>query len=304
MSANDKGDAAQFTFKHDGSIPKPDAELIKRSTLCLIRHGTTEFNVICQQIVNEHGLESEEFRALKKRKDLIDPPLNEIGLMQCQIGLQYINEVNFKVVYVSPMYRCLMTAEHLFKEHPQKNSIKFVVLPVVKECLHLCNDICGPFKRVYDAFSDPEKCSGISFDFSLCHSYGSQGTWQFNLVPDLSMLQKSFSTLKMDKVDEETFTIDDANHDYLEEIYNQFPLRIEGYDVLYWRTEISKKFIYEHLKSNFPEILQDKSQKVALVAHSSFLKSLTAEGVDENNELIGGDDMKNCEIKPAKFLAE
>ena len=45
-------------------------------------------------------------------------------------------------------------------------------------------------------------------------------------------------------------------------------------------------------------MLQNKDLKVALVAHSSFLKSITAEGVDSNNELIGGADMKNCEIFP------
>ncbi len=35
-----------------------------------------------------------------------------------------------------------------------------------------------------------------------------------------------------------------------------------------------------------------------MVAHSSFLKCITASGVDQNDELIGGADMKNCEIYP------
>lgn len=297
-AADAKGDAAQQTFKHDGSIPKPDPEKIANSTLCLIRHGTTEFNVICQDILKNHGPDSEEFRALKKRKDLIDPPLNNIGLVQCETGKGYINEVNFKVVYVSPMYRCLMTALHLFKEHPQKDKITFVVLPVVKECLHLCNDICGPYERIFEAFSDPAKCEGIAFDFSMYHLYGRQSTWQFSLVPDVEMLKKSFSTIKMDEVDEDKYGIDDSNHHYLEMVYDEFPMRVEGYNVLYWRTQIAKQFVREHLRANFPEVLQDKSLKVALVAHSSFLKSITADGVDENDEIIGGADMSNCEIYP------
>lgn len=185
---DNKADAAQWAFKHDGSIPKPDPAKIANSTLCLIRHGTTEFNVVCQQIVNTHGLESNEFKELKIRKDLIDPPLNDIGLIQCKAGSEYINEVDFRVVYVSPMYRTLMTAMHMFKDHPKKADISFIVLPVVKECLHLCNDICGPYQRVYEAFSDPAKCEGIRFDFSMCHVYGRESTWQFTLVPDLEML--------------------------------------------------------------------------------------------------------------------
>ena len=42
-----------------------------------------------------------------------------------------------------------------------------------------------------------------------------------------------------------------------------------------------------------------KDQKVAIVAHSSFLKSITAEGVNqETKEIIGGSDFKNCQIFP------
>ena len=63
-----------------------------------------------------------------------------------------------------------------------------VVLPVIKECLHLCNDICGPYERIFEAFSDPSKCDGISFGFSMYHLYGRQSTWQFTLVPDVEML--------------------------------------------------------------------------------------------------------------------
>lgn len=102
----------------------------------------------------------------------------------------------------------------------------------------------------------------------------------------------------MDKIDEDTFGVDDSNDHFLQEVYNQFPLRVEGYNVLYWRTQLAKQFIRDNLKSDFPEVLADQKLKVAIVAHSSFLKCITAQGVDENSELIGGADMKNCEIYP------
>ena len=295
INADDKGDEAAQNFVLDKSIPQPDATKMANSVLCLIRHGTTEFNVVCQRVLKTYGADSEEFRKLKIDKELIDPPLNDIGLAQCQLGTKYVNDVDFKVVYVSPMYRTLMTTSEMFKEHPNKDSIKFVVLPSAKEGLHLCNDICGPFKRVYDIYSNPDNCFGIKYDFSYVHSYGRESTWQFNLVSDLTMLQTSYETLKYDKIDEKTFDVDQSNDHFLEEVYNQFPLRAEGYGVLYWRTELVKKFIKEHLKHN---ITLGKDQKAAVVAHSSFLKCITATGVAEDGEVIAGADMANCEIYP------
>jgi len=39
-----------------------------------------------------------------------------------------------------------MTAVELFREHPDKENIKFIILPIGKEGSNLCNDYCkGPF---------------------------------------------------------------------------------------------------------------------------------------------------------------
>jgi hypothetical protein len=56
-----------------------------------------------------------------------------------------------------------------------------------------------------------------------------------NIIADLPSLKTAFSTLKQYK-DEDSYTIEQANHHYLQEVYNQFPLRIEGYNILYQRT--------------------------------------------------------------------
>lgn len=67
------------------------------------------------------------------------------------------------------MLRTCMTTVELFKDHPNKDKIKFVIYPLAKESAHLCNDFMkGPFKeQIYDRFSDPAKCEGINFDFTL-----------------------------------------------------------------------------------------------------------------------------------------
>ena len=102
--------------------------------------------------------------------------------------MEHINEIDFSLVYVSPMKRCLMTCTEMFKSHPKRAEINFVILPFGKECLHVSNDLCGPLKDVFDHFSKPENVFGIHYDFSLMHCYASAPTWQMNVVADLEML--------------------------------------------------------------------------------------------------------------------
>lgn len=53
-------------------------------------------------------------RLLKARRDLVDPPLNEMGLKQSDSGSAYINEIDFEYVFVTPMVRTCMTAMYLY----------------------------------------------------------------------------------------------------------------------------------------------------------------------------------------------
>jgi hypothetical protein len=66
--------------KIEDTIEAPDPVALEKAKVLLIRHATTNFNVVHQQVVKDFGLESEEFRSLKNRRDLIDPDINEIGI--------------------------------------------------------------------------------------------------------------------------------------------------------------------------------------------------------------------------------
>ena len=46
----------------------------------MIRHATTDFNVAFQNVVTAYGFESEEYRKLKADLNLVDPPINELGM--------------------------------------------------------------------------------------------------------------------------------------------------------------------------------------------------------------------------------
>ena len=53
------------------------------------------------------------------------------------------------------MVRAIQTAMHLFENHPNKDKIKFLVVPMAKEGLNLCNDFCRGLEYCKAKFSDP-----------------------------------------------------------------------------------------------------------------------------------------------------
>ena len=63
-----------------------------------------------------------------------------------------------------------------------------------------------------------------------------------NIISDLPMLQKAFSTLEASG-EEADYSIEKANDEYLKQVYDQFPLRIEGYSQMYGRCMNVKTFL-------------------------------------------------------------
>jgi S-ribosylhomocysteine lyase LuxS involved in autoinducer biosynthesis len=80
-------------------------------------------------------------KALKGNPAMYDPGLHTIGKMQAESNQEHVNSVNYRVVFVSPMQRTLQTCIHLFKNHPNKQDIRFIVLPIIREVLETSNDI-------------------------------------------------------------------------------------------------------------------------------------------------------------------
>ena len=88
---NNYGDQSVFMQKISEDVAAPDANDLLESSVLLIRHATTSFNVEHQKVIKEHGAESEAFRSLKKKTEFIDPPLNETGLAQCASGSKHVD---------------------------------------------------------------------------------------------------------------------------------------------------------------------------------------------------------------------
>ena len=150
--------------------PPPIPEELAKCQFVLIRHAVTEFNMEFSRIVSAHGIESDEYRQLKIRKDLIDPQLRPEGVGQCEAAQSHAKDINVKIVFVSPMIRTCETAIHIFKGHPNKKNIKFIVLPSIKEGLNLCNDKQGTYARLRRIIDPLLKEHDLEFDFSLMFS--------------------------------------------------------------------------------------------------------------------------------------
>lgn len=90
-----------------------------------------------------------------------------------------MNKLTFKVVFVSPMTRTLMTTVSLFCNHPDKDQIKFVVLPLLREKLHWSSDLSADVFTVIERFKpDSPDSQGIVFDFSGMFAFNEPQLWQ------------------------------------------------------------------------------------------------------------------------------
>jgi broad specificity phosphatase PhoE len=134
--------------------PEMNEDDFKISPYILIRHGLSEFNYKIMCTDHEFGEGSAESRAVETSHDLIDPELHAVGIKQCESHIEKINKINWKFVFTSPMQRALMTTIHMFKNHPNKDNIKFIVLPIAREVLHTTNDIAIDPRELIAKFAE------------------------------------------------------------------------------------------------------------------------------------------------------
>ena len=72
----------------------------------------------------------------------------------------------------------MMTTIHMFKNHPNKSNIKFIVLPLVREILHTACDIASdPEKLLVDFGPRSKESHGVNFDFSALWSFAHPRLW-------------------------------------------------------------------------------------------------------------------------------
>ena len=109
----------------------------------------------------------------------------------------------------------------------------------------------GPFKeQIYDHFSkSPE---GLNFDFQFMMGvFGSEATLQFNVISDIESLKVPYKIIEPREQ-----SMNEAIDSVLEQVYEQFPLRIELYEPAYQRAQLGKQFMRTFFEAN-PELIKD-----------------------------------------------
>lgn len=100
----------------------------------------------------------------------IDSTLHAIGEQQCLKNAEYLNDVDVKLVFTSPMLRALMTASLLFQNHPNKP--KVIVLPEARSVLRSVSDISMDYQELRALFESKNIAKGLEFDFSRVDTLG------------------------------------------------------------------------------------------------------------------------------------
>lgn len=103
------------------------------------------------------------------------------------------------MVFISPLQRTLQTCIHLFKKHPHKSNIKFVVCPIIREVLETANDIALDANEIIEKYSDLEFTCGIEFDFSMMYLYGEPKLWQIYTFANLHKQKELIASLNINE---------------------------------------------------------------------------------------------------------
>jgi len=254
--------------------------------ICLIRHGMSLHNIFDQYLQKAmsmeqippserefiHSISSKDRKFAEDKKlkfdlRLIDPPLSELGIEQAKENQKEVNKLDVKYVLVSPLLRALQTSRFLFEKHPNKEIIKFIVVPMTREVISSINDLPNwTLKKTREEF---EKIEGMHYDFSMFKEFPK---------PDLYFLyslneeeaKNAFKRIEEEGEENYVKTIQKImlekkvpghqHHCKFETYYNA---RKRGILFADW----TRKFIAE--KGIKPE-------QVALVSHSNFICHMTA----------------------------
>lgn len=136
----------------DGSSSSDSKSNVVTKTIHFQRHGQGFHNLICD-IWREKGLPIDfdsQDPSLNPviRNEFLDPPLTENGRQQCKDRREQCSTLNPELVIVSPLLRCIQTAQLSFRDHtPQVRDIPWIAHEGCREELGL---LTGNKRRAKD----------------------------------------------------------------------------------------------------------------------------------------------------------
>ncbi|KAI0988856.1 hypothetical protein GJ496_004424 [Pomphorhynchus laevis] len=116
---------------------------------------------------------AKEYEHLRLDSANLDSPLHRLGVMQCHNAACQLANINFRLVFISPLQRAIESAYIIFGQHPNKKNIRFIVLPNLTEMLYSSADIPRCDLRSWkQCFQVREAIRGLNMDCSILEELG------------------------------------------------------------------------------------------------------------------------------------
>ena len=181
----------------------------------------------------------------------------------------------------------------MFKTHPKKSEIKFLVVPLLHEILETADDIHSDALELMQKYKDPDLCHGLNFDFSLL-SKNAPNLWCISTFTNEQKVEEFYSKIK-DLGGEPSYA--NVQQVLLEMVIAKIPDdHLEPVDEMYDRCQKIKTFLNEFTKTNCPG-----GEKIAVVCHYWVVASVTAkevQGKGKDAKLIDAHWAENAEVIP------
>eukprot|EP00347_Sterkiella_histriomuscorum_P002542 403367749 len=299
-----------FYEKYGGSMGSP---LIMSSPLFFIRHAVSEYN---HQILSLHEEaksitdkqeKHQRYLEFNSRRDLIDPLLHSTGLKQAQDQQEFMNQFNYRLIFVSPHRRTLMTAINILKSYQPLSSddklqsqtkIKLILLPLAKEILNNSNDLACSHEELRQFCNEKQlQNPQFEFDFSQFEQFQNEygvDSWYYQILTNSEKKQMLLDQIRDTNTDAITIGI--------KTIIENNGERIETHAEVYDRSLMLKKYLNQVIEKEIQNRKFDCNEKILVVSHSRIMEAFFSEGYDSRSSMfVNARRFLNCEVVPYQY---
>lgn len=255
--------------------------VVKDSHIIYIRHGQTNYNIICQSTSKEIA---------RTLTDYLDCGLCPIGINQAKELSVKLSKLNIRYVFCSPLLRCLETCRISLGS---MNDLNIYVHPYITETVNGVHD--------YSRNMSKKKLDYNKFNWKYFDEIYKDNISQENYFLDYIDGKNDHAQLCKQKLKELAITdpeYENKSKELLKEISSTFQIdRIRGETITHM-FERNRKF-----KEFLKEFKLENDEKILVFTHSAFIKISTSKLAyteDISEEIFPNDcySASNCELIP------
>ena len=246
-------ESSKYIENDDGTFGDKEHKVI------LYRHSTSIANIK----FNKKGVTQDELKELDWSEVERDSELADVGIDLCISKQRIFNSINIHTVFVSPMRRALQTAYYTFKNHPNFDKIKFIIIPKARESINFASAIPTNIDSVVSHFRELIP----NLDDSELDKYKDRLHY---FIEDTDL--HTYEEILEEKQYKESDVIKSNVFDLIVEKAQRIkPKELESKASIFKRVNSVKSFISDYIQNLEP------NEKVVLATHYFFLQYWTGE---------------------------